>query len=46
MTEQKIMGNLLKERTLPEGFTVGGFAFCEPKHKDTSCLCVEGFVLL
>ena len=40
------MRNLLKERTLLKGLTLGDIAFSEPNHKNIGCLREEGFVIL
>ena len=40
------MRNLLKKGTIPEVLTLGGIAFCKPKHKNTGCFYEEGFVSL
>lgn len=37
---------LLTEARIPNGFTLGGIAFCKTKHKDVGCLCEQGFIIL
>ena len=40
------MRNCLREGTLPESLTLESITFCEPNHKDTSCLFEESFAIL